>query len=477
MAPSEFRVERDTLGKVKVPAKAYWGAQTQRALENFPVSGLRAHPALIRAHVMVKLAAARTNRDLGKLDAVLASTIERAGKEILGGKLVDQWVVDVFQAGAGTSFNMNTNEVLANRANELLGKKIGAYKPVHPNDHVNMSQSTNDTFPTAMHVAALLVGRDLGRALARLAGAFAKKGKDFDAVIKSARTHLQDAVPIRLGQEFSAYGMAIRRSAEQLARALEACKELPLGGSAAGTGLNTHPDFARVAVGHLAEISKIDLVPATDLRLAMQSMAPMAGASAALRNTALELMRIANDLRLLASGPRTGLAEIRLPPVQPGSSIMPGKVNPSLAECLNMVAMQVVGCDAAVAMAVQAGQLELNVFMPLIAYNVLFSMEILKNFLPVFTERSVRGIKADAPRCRMYFESSVGLATLLNEHVGHAKAAEIARESVRTGKTLRELILAKGLMSAADLAKALDPRRATEPNDKVIPTKQSGRTA
>ncbi|MBE3070030.1 MAG: aspartate ammonia-lyase, partial [Planctomycetes bacterium] len=324
MASGAFRIEKDTLGEVQVPAAAYWGAQTQRALENFPVSGLRAHPALVRAMVMVKLAAARTNRDLGKLDGLSAEMVENACIEVLQeGRLLDQWVVDVFQAGAGTSFNMNTNEVLANRANEILGAALGTYNLIHPNDHLNMSQSTNDTFPTAMHLAALLVGQDLAKALDGLADAFAEKGRHFDGVIKSGRTHLQDAVPVRMGQEFTAYGLAVRRAREGLGRALEACRELAIGGSAAGTGFNTHPEYAPKVVAHLAEVSGLDLAPAADLRLAMQSMAPMAGVSAALRNLALELMRLANDLRLLASGPRTGLAEIVLPAVQPGSSIMP----------------------------------------------------------------------------------------------------------------------------------------------------------
>jgi aspartate ammonia-lyase len=461
----QYRIERDSLGEVRVPAGAYWGAQTQRAVENFPVSGLRAHPALVRAHVLVKLAAAQANRDLGKLDPALAAPIEQSCREVLDGKLLDQWVVDVFQAGAGTSFNMNSNEVLANRANELLGRPLGTYQPVHPNDHVNMSQSTNDTFPTAMQLAAIVLGAEVIAASFGLAEALADKGRQFDGIIKSGRTHLQDAVPVRLGQEFGAYGEAVRRAAANLDRALEDCRETPLGGSAAGSGLNTAGNYAPAAVMHLSRAAGLPLRPAKDLMHAMQSMAPMAAASAALRNLALELIRIANDLRLLASGPRTGLAEIRIPAVQPGSSIMPGKVNPSLAECLDMVAMQVVGGDAAVAMAVQAGQLELNVMMPLIAHNVLFSMEILKNFLPIFTERCVRGITADAERCREYFESSAGLATLLNQYVGYAKAAEAAKEAVARGKTLRQLILEKRLMTAAELDRALDPRRVTEPHD------------
>jgi aspartate ammonia-lyase len=465
MANRDFRVEKDTLGQVKVPAAAYWGAQTQRAVENFPISGLRAHPALIRAMVCVKAAAARANAGLGKLDKKLAKAIEDACREVMGGKLLDQWVVDVYQAGAGTSFNMNTNEVIANRANEVLGLPLGSYKPVHPNDHVNMSQSTNDTFPTAMQVAALMQGAAVAEAAECLADALAAKGQQFDTVIKSGRTHLQDAVPVRLGQEFMAWSLAVHRGAERLLAALDECKELPLGGSAAGTGLNTHPDFAAAAVEQLSEIADVELVPAEDLRQAMQSMAPIGAASAALRALAIELIRISSDIRLLASGPRTGLAEIRLPAIQPGSSIMPGKVNPSLAECLGMAAMQAVGNDAAVALAVQAGQLELNVFMPLMAHNVLSSMEILANAMTAFTVRCVRGIEADEERCRAYFESSVGLATILNEHIGYAKAAEVAKESVKTGKTLRELILEKGLMTKAELAKALDPKRVTEPSE------------
>jgi aspartate ammonia-lyase len=468
MAAEEFRIERDTLGEVRVPAGAYWGAQTQRAVENFPVSHVRSHPELIRAHVLVKLACAMANRDLGKLDDHLAHAIQHAAIEVIEGgcpPLMDQWVVDVFQAGAGTSFNMNTNEVLANRANETLGQPLGSYTPIHPNDHVNMSQSTNDTFPTAMQIAALSLGSDVTAAADGLAAALAEKGVQFDSIIKSARTHLQDAVPIRLGQEFTAYGLAVERAAENLRRALDACKELPLGGSAAGTGFNTHPEFARRAITILGD----QFLPAQDLRLAMQSMAPIAGVSAALRGLAVELTRIANDLRLLASGPRTGLAEIRLPAVQPGSSIMPGKVNPSMVECLNMVAMQVIGCDATVTLAAQAGQLELNVFMPVMASNLFYAMEILRNYLPVFTEKCVRGIEADEVRCREYFESSVGLATLLNQYIGYAKAAEVAKESVRTGKTLRQLILEKGLMTEAQLSAALDPRRVTEPNDPEQP--------
>jgi aspartate ammonia-lyase len=466
MPNDAYRVEIDTLGEVRVPAGAYWGAQTQRAVENFPVSGRRPDPALVRAYVTVKLAAARANCDLCKFTTKTCAPIEQACQEVLKrARLMDQWVVDPFQAGAGTSLNMNTNEVLANRANEILGEPLGSYTHIHPNDHVNMSQSTNDTFPTAMYVAVLLEGTALATVLDEVADGLAEKGRAFDGIVKSGRTHLQDAVPVRLGQEFAAYAAAVRAAAANLRTALDGCREMPLGGSATGTGLNTHAQYAEKAVAHLAEIAETDLHAASDLRHAMQSMAPAAGVSAALRNLALELGRIANDLRLLSSGPRTGLAELRLPAVQPGSSIMPGKVNPSLLECLNMVAMQVIGNDAAVAAAVGAGQMELNVFMPLIAHNLLESIAILRNFLPVVLARCIGGIEADAGRCRHYFESSVGLATLLNQHIGYAQAAEVAKESVATGKTVRALILEKGLMTEAALDAALDPKRVTEPHD------------
>ncbi|MFO8012016.1 MAG: aspartate ammonia-lyase [Phycisphaerae bacterium] len=466
MANDFYRTETDTLGEVRVPAGAYWGAQTQRAVENFPVSGRRPDPALVRAYVMVKLACARANCRLCKFTTKTSAPIEQACQEVLKrARLMDQWVVDPFQAGAGTSLNMNTNEVLANRANDILGEPLGSYTHIHPNDHVNMSQSTNDTFPTAMYVAVLLEGTALAAVLDEVADGLTEKGGAFDGIVKSGRTHLQDAVPVRLGQEFASYAAALRRAAEELRHALDRCRDLPLGGSATGTGLNTHEEFAARAVAHLAEVSGLDLRAAPDLRHAMQSMAPAAGVSAALRNLALELTRIANDLRLLSSGPRTGLAELRLPAVQPGSSIMPGKVNPSILECLNMVAMQVVGNDAAVAAAVAAGQMELNVFMPLIAHNLLQSIGMLKNFLPVVLARCIRGIEADAERCRHYFEASVGLATLLNQHIGYAKAAEVAKEALATGKTVREVILEKGLMSEADLDAALEPTRVTEPHD------------
>jgi aspartate ammonia-lyase len=466
---SLVRTETDSLGPIEVPAGAYWGAQTQRALGNFPVSGRRSHPQLVRAYVAIKRACATANQSLGKLDPLRARPICQACDEVLGRHLLmDQWVVDVYQAGAGTSLNMNTNEVLANRALELVGKERGQYQHLSPNDHVNMSQSTNDTFPTAMHLAMLLLWKELHKALDNLDRVLSTKGRLFDGVLKSGRTHLQDAVPIRLGQEFAAYAGAVRESTVRIEAAAQGLYEVALGGSAVGTGLNTHEHFAGVAVANLGRLVNLPLQPAKDLRLRMQSMAPVAAMSGALRNLALELIRIANDLRLLSSGPRTGLAEIRLPAVQPGSSIMPGKVNPSLAECLNMICFQVVGNDVAVAMAVQAGQLELNVMMPVMAVALLDSMEYLKNFLPIFSAQCVEGITVDEERCHAYFEGSVGLATILNQKIGYLKAAELAKKSVDTGKSVLDLIRDENLLSPKELKLLLSARAITEPGTTTV---------
>jgi aspartate ammonia-lyase len=397
---AETRREKDSLGMVEVPAGAYYGAQTARAVENYPISGMRAHPLLIRAMGMVKRAAAEANRELGTIrdsptsantgqmwGTRRADAIIEAAREVIDGKRDADFVVDVFQAGAGVSFHMNANEVIANRANEILGGKLGEYAEVHPNDHVNYGQSTNDVFPTAMRVAALLALETLYPELDALADAFARKGEEFGGVVKAGRTHMQDAVPLRLGQEFAAYGVAMRKASEALRAAADGLRELGLGGTAVGTGLNTHPAYRKKAVANLARIAEQALFPAEDLRWAMQSQAPMAQVSGALRGLALELIRISNDLRLLASGPNTGFNEIHLPSLQPGSSIMPGKVNPVMAELAAMVSFQVVGNDTAVALAVQAGQLELNVMMPAMAYNVLESITILANMLRVFRER------------------------------------------------------------------------------------------
>lgn len=459
----QMRIEKDALGEKAVPASAYYGIATARALENFPISGLMHHPTFIDAFVMVKSAAALANRDLGLLDERVAGAIVQAGAEVLRGELRDQFVVDVYQMGAGTSIHMNVNEVLANRAIEILGGQKGDYTLVNPNDHVNMGQSTNDTFPTAMRLGARLLMADLLAALDELTDALAAKGREFDGIIKSARTHLQDAVPIRLGQEFTAYAEAMRKCRTRLEEACISLEELGIGGSAAGTGLNTHPEYRERVIAYLREWTDLDLQPAPDLREAMQSNQPIAHASGALKILALELTRIANDLRLLCSGPMTGLAEIVLPPVQPGSSIMPGKVNPSMAEMLNMVAFQVIGNDLAVSMAVQAGQLELNVMMPLMNHNLLQSIEILTNAISAFTERCVTGIVADEQRCRYYVERTMGLATALNTYIGYANAAAVAKEALQTGRSIVEIVREKNLLPADRLEEILDPRNMTEP--------------
>ncbi len=424
---------------------------------------MRAHPTLIRAFGMVKQAAAEANKSLGLVDDKRADAIIRASEEVAQGKWDHQFVVDVFQAGAGVSFHMNTNEVIANRAVELSGGKLGDYSIVHPNDHVNYGQSTNDVFPTGMRLATLLELEKLYPVLEGLAAALETKGKEFHGIMKSGRTHMQDAVPIRLGQEFAAYGLAMRKAISSIRHASDSLRELGLGGSAVGTGINTHPDYRARAVANLARISGQKLTPASDMRWAMQSNSAMAEVSSALRNLALEVIRISNDLRLISSGPNTGLAEINLPGLQPGSSIMPGKINPVMPELAAMVCFQVVGNDTAVAMAVQAGQLELNVMMPTMAYSVMQSITIMTNMLKVFTDKCVAGLTANERRCNFYAQSTVSLATALNPYVGYAKAAEIVKESVATGRSIIELAREKNLLSEKEIEEILDPVNMTEP--------------
>jgi aspartate ammonia-lyase len=543
----QMRQEKDSLGVVEVPAEAMYGAQTARAVENYPISGMRASRFLIRAMGMVKQAAAEANGELGAISEERARAIAAAAAEVIAGKWDAEFVVDVFQAGAGVSFHMNANEVVANLANQILagfevrgsglgggargegvphedrpqGLKppslserygtaeavplsetkadssaalrndkaeadssvsdpaerdrtlrddkmeaaeraaLGRYEWVHPNDHVNFGQSTNDVFPTAMRVGTLLALKELYPVLDALAGSFAAKGREFDGVLKAGRTHMQDAVPVRLGQEFAAYGVAVAKAKESIARAADSLRELGLGGSAVGTGVNTAPGYRERAIAKLAELAGEQLIPASDMRWAMQSCAPMAEVSGALRGLALEVIRISNDLRLLASGPNTGLNEIALPALQPGSSIMPGKINPVLAELAAMVAFQVVGNDVAVGMAVQGGQLELNVMMPAMAYAVLQSVTILTNMLRELDERCVRGITANEARCAFYAQSTVALATALNPYIGYAKAAEIVKESVATGRSVIEIARDKKLLSEEQIAEILDARRMT----------------
>ncbi len=459
----ESRVEKDSLGDRHIPKDAYYGVQTHRALENFPISGLKPKPSYVDATIQIKRAAAIVNKELGLLDAKISDAIVKAADEILSGNLRDWFVVDVYQAGAGTSHNMNCNEVLANRAIEILGGQRGDYKIVSPNDHVNMAQSTNDVCPTAIRIGAVMEVQKLLPVLENLENVFLRKGKEFDNIVKSGRTHLMDAVPVRLGQEFTAYGVNVRKHRQSIERAAETCKELGIGGTATGTGLNAHPKYRSMMVGQLTKQVGIEFKTAEDYFEAMQSLRPMVELSNALRNFAQDLSRIANDLRLLGSGPKTGLSEINLPAVQPGSSIMPGKVNPSMAEMVNMVCFQVIGCDTTVLMSAQAGQLELNVMMPVVAFNLLHEIEILRNAVDVFIKFCVAGITANADRCQFYAENSTSIVTVLNPHIGYLAAAEIAKEYIKSGKPIRELVLEKGLLTKEQLDKVFDLRGMTEP--------------
>ena len=458
-----FRIEKDSLGEVKVPHDTYWGAQTQRAVGNFPISGIKAHPAFIRASAQVKKAACVTNCDLGLIDKSQAEAIIKACDEIIDGKHQDQFVVDIFQAGAGTSHNMNCNEVIANRANEFLGGKKGDYKPIHPNDTVNMSQSTNDFIPTAIRLASLRLSLSLKSSLEALNAAFDNKSNEFDSIIKSARTHLQDAVPIRLGQEFSGYTRTVERHLNWIDSAVYELGEIGLGGSAAGTGLNCHPEYRVNVAKNLAKQTGFDIRPAKNYFEAMQSMAPFVGVSSALRNFAQDLSRIANDLRLLSSGPKTGLAELILPARQPGSSIMPGKVNPVMAEMTNMACFAVIGNDESILWAAQAGQIDLNVMMPLIAYKLPESMTILSNAVDALTRFCIEGLKADPARCRAYAESSAAVVTALNPIIGYAKAAEVAKRSYVENKSVREILLEGKLVAPDQLDRILDLSGLTDP--------------
>lgn len=457
------RIERDSLGEREVPREAYYGVQTHRALENFPISGLRPKPVFIDASVHIKKAAALVHKSLGLLQAEYADAIVAAAEEVLAGNHREWFVVDVYQAGAGTSHNMNTNEVLANRANELLGGSRGNYTMVHPNDHVNMAQSTNDVIPTAIRIASLMSIKPLLKRIDDLKRSFYAKGAEFDHIVKSGRTHLQDAVPVRLGQEFTAYGVNMKRHQMAIAHAVESSRQLGIGGSAAGTGLNVHPEYRSRMVRQISEQTLIDFKNAEDYFEAMQSLRPMVELSGAVRNLAQDLSRIASDIRLLSSGPKTGLAEINLPPVQPGSSIMPGKVNPVMAEMMNMVCFQVMGCDCTITYAAQAGQLELNVMMPVVAYNILHAIEILTNAIDVFNRFCVIGITANEERCRMYAEGSMSIVTVLNPHIGYAAAAEIAKEYLNSGTSIRTLVKEKGMLTDDQINEIFDLNKMTEP--------------
>ena len=439
---SNFRIEHDSLGDVNVPASALWGAQTQRAVDNFPISGLRPWRAFIWSMALIKRSAADVNKDLGLLDAARADAVAQASAEAMAGKWDQQFVVDPFQAGAGTSHNMNANEVIANRATVLLGGSLGQYT-VNPNDHVNMSQSTNDCIPTAIRLGCLWRLDELLHAVGLLKDALNVKAEEFDEIVKSGRTHLQDAVPVRLGQEFGAYGLAVERDGERIRRAAEGLRQLGIGGTATGTGLNAHPEYHTRMVRRISEISGLKLYPSDNLFESMQSMADMADFSASLRTLAITLIRIANDFRLLASGPSTGLDEIRLPPVQPGSSIMPGKVNPVLAEMLDMAMFHVIGCDTTVALASQAGQLELNVMMPIIAHNLFEAMQVVIGSVAAFSEKCVRGLTANREKAASWLDKNAIVATALNPIIGYSAGAALVKEALRRNVTIREIAIEK----------------------------------
>jgi aspartate ammonia-lyase len=457
-----FRTEKDPLGEKQVPVDALYGIQTLRAVENFPISGLRPLPAFVDAVVMIKRSAAVTHKATGRLEPEYADAIIAAADEVLAGQHRDQFVVDPYQAGAGTSHNMNCNEVLANRANEILGKARGSYAPIHPNDHVNMAQSTNDVIPTAMRLATLRSLPALLEALDGMAATCLAKGQQFDHVLKSGRTHLQDATPIRLGQEFAAYGHTVARHRAKLEQAAEWLRAMNIGGSAVGTGLNVEPQYPAMMVEQLRTITGLQVEVAEDRIQLMQSMGDIATFSGAFRSFVLDLCKIADDIRLLASGPRTGLAEILLPAVQPGSSIMPGKVNPSIVEMVNQVCYQAIGQDTTVAMAAKAGELELNVMMPVITHNMVFSMMLVTNAVRAFDEKCLRGIEADEAMCAYWLERSPALVTALMPKIGYAESARLAKEALATGKTVKQLVTDKKVLEGDELESVLDLRAMTE---------------
>jgi len=456
------RSEKDPLGPLDVPAEALYGVQTRRAELNFPISGLRSRPSFITAIVQIKRAAALTHRETGRLEHRLADAIIAAADEVLAGKHREHFVIDVYQAGAGTSLNMNVNEVLANRANEILGAPRGSYAPVHPNDHVNMAQSTNDVIPTAIRLASIHESTRVLESGRQLTSALAKKGREFDGIVKAGRTHLQDAMPIRLGQEFAAYAGTLERDLDRIEQSVDYLRDLGIGGSAVGTGVHVEPEYPALMVKHLSEATGERLRVGKDRVQLMQSMGDAAAYSAQLKVLALDLSKIASDLRLLASGPRTGLDEIRLPAVQPGSSIMPGKVNPSIPEMVNQVCFQVIGCDACVSAATEHGQLELNVMMPVIAFNILLASEILGNSMAVLADRTVTGIEANAEQCAYWVERSAALATALAPQIGYARAAEISKQSVKQNVLIRDLVKREQILPPAEIDDVLDLRKMTE---------------
>ncbi len=461
---SKTRIETDSMGQMTLPARAHWGAQTQRAVENFPISGYRFGRRFIRALGLIKQTAAKVNRELGKLDTERAELIVKAAGEVVDGRLDDHFVLDVFQTGSGTSTNMNANEVVSNRAIELAGGKIGSREPVHPNDHVNMGQSSNDVIPTAIHLsAAEAIKGDLLPALEHLADSLRSKAGQFDEIIKIGRTHLQDATPIRLGQEFGGYARQVELGAVRAGKAIKALRELPIGGTAVGTGINTHPEFGRMMCAALSEATEIEFVEAQDHFEAQASKDAVCEVSGQLKTIAVSVSKIAADICLLGSGPRCGIGEIRLPATQPGSSIMPGKVNPVMSEMLIQVAAQVVGNDAAITLGCRDGQLELNTMMPMIAHNLLESIRLLANATRVFADRCVSGIQVNEEHCKELIEDSLAMCTALAPIIGYDRTAALAKEALSTGKTIRQIAKEHNILPPAELEKALDPRSMTKP--------------
>ena len=468
MTGQEYRVERDSMGEVKVPKSAYYGAQTQRAVENFPISGIGFPPRFVRALAIIKHASASVNQELGLLDSKIADVMRAAASEVMDGKLDKEFVVDIFQTGSGTSTNMNANEVIANRALELLGKERGS-KEVHPNDHVNMSQSSNDVIPTAIHISALeAIQRELLPALKELHHALNEKAKAFDRIVKIGRTHLADATPIRLGQEFGGYARQIELSIERIKAASSGLEELALGGTAVGTGINTHPEFPSRTIKKISQMTELSFREAKNHFEAQAAKDAVVQASGSLKTLAVSLTKIANDLRWLSSGPRCGIGEIGLPDTQPGSSIMPGKVNPVMCESVLQVAAHVFGCDATITICGQAGNFELNVMMPVMTLRLLEAIEFTANVVKAFTEKCIVGIEANEERCKAMVEQSLAMVTALAPVIGYDNAAKIAKEAFTTGKTVREVALARKILAPEKLSKILDPWRMTEPG---IPAK------
>ena len=463
MGATEFRIEKDFLGEKQIPVNAYYGVQTMRAVENFPITGYRIHPELIKSLGIVKKAAALANIEVGMLDQKIGQYILQACDEVIAGKWNDQFIVDPIQGGAGTSVNMNANEVIANRALELMGEEKGNYKVISPNTHINMSQSTNDAFPTATHIAILSLMNELIESTKAMHSAFVAKSKEFAGIIKMGRTHLQDAVPILLGQEFEAYSRVVGRDIDRISLSRHHLFEVNMGATAVGTGLNADPTYIDAVVRNLSELSGLPLSRAEHLVDATQNTDCYTEVSAALKVCMINMSKIANDLRLMASGPRDGLFEIILPARQPGSSIMPGKVNPVMAEVVNQVAFQVLGNDLTISQASEAGQFELNVMEPVLFFNLIQSISIMSNVFKTFTEKCLIGIKANEEHLKEYVEKSVGIITAVNPHIGYELAAQIAKEAISTGQSVRELCLKSGALTEEQLDQILNPYEMTRP--------------